>query len=332
MKVKCLLACLLSLFLVHCKGQDTLKIDYETVSPIKIQRFDKALFRLIDSGDTTLQEKLMADYPGMLDIIGKGILNMQSPELPGFFPKLRNFYAEPTLKSLYQEVITQYDSIGKIEKDLGYGFAYLREQFPQMQIPAVYVHVSGLNQNVLVGDSLLTLSIDKYMGEHYPLYQDFFYEGQRKKMCPERIVPDYLAGWIMSEYPFEGKENVLLERMIYEGKIRYLVEQASYKIDEKTLMGYTDQDCDWLRQNEGTIWKTIIERKHLYTPDQVTTNQYFEDYPIAFPDSDSPGNIGTWIGWRIVSQYMHETKATPEELMLSTDAQAILTTSKYKPM
>ncbi len=92
-----------------------------------------------------------------------------------------------------------------------------------MQIPALYMHVSGFNQNVLVGDSLLSLSIDKYMGEDYPLYQDFSMTINAVRCNPSHVVPDYIAGWLMSEYPFNGNENVLLDRMIYEGKIKYLV-------------------------------------------------------------------------------------------------------------
>lgn len=76
-----------------------------------------------------------------------------------------------------------------------------------MQIPAIYMHVSGFNQNVLVGDSLLSLSIDKYMGKDYPLYQDFFYDSQKLKMQRGLVVPDYLAGWLMSEYPSQEKRT-----------------------------------------------------------------------------------------------------------------------------
>ena len=201
-----------------------------------------------------------------------------------------------------------------------------------MQIPAIYMHVSGFNQNVLVGDSLLSLSIDKYMGKDYPLYQDFFYDSQKLKMQRGLVVPDYLAGWLMSEYPFAGKENVLLDRMIYEGKIKYLLSQALGVPDAAELMGYTEQAYNWCKDNEGTIWKAIIERKHLYTPDQLTTSQYFEDTPAIFPENDAPGNIGTWIGWQIINQYMKETGSTPEALMQTNDAQEILTASKYKPL
>ncbi len=82
----------------------------------------------------------------------------------------------------------------------------------------------------------------------------------------------------------------------------------------------------------GKFPDSNIERKHLYTPDQLTTSQYFEDTPAIFPENDAPGNIGTWIGWQIINQYMKETGSTPEALMQNNDAQEILTASKYKPL
>lgn len=331
MVTRLIITCLLSATLLSCDGQNTRTIGYNAAEPLHINRFDKELFRLIDTGDTTLQARLAGQYPEMLDIIGKGILNLQSIEIPGFFGKVRSYYSEPTLKGLYRDAIAQYDSVEDIEKSLGYGFAYLKEHFPAMKIPAIYMHVSGFNQNILVGDSLLSLSIDKYMGMDYPLYQDFFYDAQKRKMRRALVVPDYLAGWLMSEYPFEGKENVLLDQMIYEGKIKYLLTQALDTPDAAGLMGYTEQAYRWCKENEGKIWKAIIERKHLYTPDQLTTSRYFEDAPTIFPENDAPGNIGTWIGWQIVNQYMKETGTAPEALMRNNNAQEILTAAKYKP-
>jgi len=225
----------------------------------------------------------------------------------------------------------QYDNVSQIEQALGNGFTWLKTCFPSMQIPAIYMHVSGFNQNVLVGDSLLSISIDKYLGEEYPLYQDFFYDFQRRLMTPEHIVPDYLAGWLMSEYPFEGKENVLLDRMIYEGKIKYLIHQAFPELKPEVLMGYTETSYNWCKENESNLWKAIIERKHLYTPDLMTTNKYFDNVPSIFLASDAPGNLGSWLGWQIIDKYMRETNSTPEALMQNNDSQAILTDSKYKP-
>lgn len=289
------------------------------------------LYQLIDTNDSTLQTEIVRKYPQMLDVLGKGILNMKSITMPGFFDKLVNYYSEPTLKGLYADALRIYADISPFEEELSYGFAWLKLCFPAMQVPAVYMHVSGFNQNVLVGDSLLSISIDKYMGEDYPLYQEFFYDFQRRKMTPDYLVADYLAGWLMSEYPFEGRENVLLDRMIYEGKIKYLVHLASPRMTPEKLMGYDDPSYKWCKEHEAELWKAIIERKHLYTPDKLTTSRYFEEAPSIFLSDDAPGNIGTWIGWQIIEKYMNETDSTPEALMQNNDAQTILTESKYKP-
>ena len=132
-------------------------------------------------------------------------------------------------------------------------------------------------------------------------------------------------------YPFEGKENVLLDRMIYEGKIKYLIHQAFPELKPEVLMGYTETSYNWCKENESNLWKAIIERKHLYTPDLMTTNKYFDNVPSIFLASDAPRNLGSWLGWQIIDKYMRETNSTPEALMQNNDSQAILTDSKYKP-
>ncbi|MDR1981956.1 MAG: DUF2268 domain-containing putative Zn-dependent protease [Tannerellaceae bacterium] len=309
-----------------CKGQGDNR--FASAPPVHIHRFDQALYQVVESDDSLLYGRLLEEYRDMLEVTGKGILNMRSPELPDFSARLVNYYSEPTLNGLYRDALALYDSVADIEQQLGSAFAYLKATLPSVTVPEIYMHVSGLNQNVLVAGNLLSISIDKYMGKEYPLYKEFFYDYQREKMQRSRIAPDYLAGWIMSEYPFSGKENVLLERMVYEGKINYLVAQAFPDLTPSCLMGYTVEEYEWCKEYERSLWKTIIGEKHVYTPDYLTTNNYFEDAP-GFPASGAPGHIGTWIGWRIVDRYMKETKETPENLMRNHDAQQILTESKY---
>ncbi len=314
-----------------CKGQNINTNTITDATPMTVHRFDSAVYALISSGDTTLRSLLLDTYPEMTEILGKGVFNMQSPRQSGFFAKMESYYSEPTLKQLYADALEGFSDVSGIEQSLGNAFAWMHEQFPAMQMPAVYMHVSGLSQNVLVGDSLLSLSIDKYMGSDYPLYWDFFYEHQRRRMEPAMVVPDYASGWLMSEYPFSGKENVLLERMVYEGKIKYVVLSALPDLPDASLMGYTGEDLKWCEENEAEIWKAIIERKHLLTPDQMMTERYFDDTPAIFLSDNAPSNIGVWIGLQIVRRYMSESGASIETLMQNEDAQDILTQSKYKP-
>lgn len=304
----------------------------ENTEPMHINRFDSALYQWIDSDNPVQLEKIKQEYPHMLDVLEKAIFQTRRP---AFFNDLINYFSEPTLKKLYREAITFYAGDDAktihIAKEFAYGFAQMKKQFPTMQLPAVYMHVSGFQQNMIVADSLLSCSIDKYMGADYPLYADFFYDYQRKNMVPERVAKDGLSVWLQTEYPFQGKDNVLLERMIYEGKICYVLTQIGNKYTFRDLFSLSETEYKWCLEYESTLWTTIIERQHLYTPDIAVTSKYFQPAPSRFISEEAPGNLGHFIGYRIVERYMKQTKATCETLMNNNDAQDILQKSKYKP-
>ena len=98
---KIFLTFLMTVSFCSCNGQNSHANSITTATPMPINRFDKEVFQLINSDDNTLNQQLLAKYPQMTEILGKGILNMQSPDMPGFFTKVKNFDSEPTLRSLY---------------------------------------------------------------------------------------------------------------------------------------------------------------------------------------------------------------------------------------
>jgi hypothetical protein len=299
---------------------------------IPLRRFDRDFYRLLQTDTPALQQQIAAGYAPLLEVIGKSLFRMEdSTPTPALFERLLNYYAEPTLNQLYRDALKQYENVETIESELGNSFRRLQSRFPGMQIPAVYLHVSGLQQNVIVADSLLSLSIDRYLGADYPLYRDFFRADQRRRMERIYVVPDCLTAWLLSEYPFRGDGRVLLERMIYEGKIKYILHQACPQLIPEMWMGYTPAEYQWCRRNEKTLWRLMIERKHLYTPDAATTTRYFSAAPSTFIADDAPGNLGVWVGWQIVAKYMDKTHVSTENLMNDGDYREILRKSKYRP-
>ena len=308
---------------------------YGDAEKIPVIRFDRVLFQWIDTDDPEILQTLISDYPQMLAMLGNALFKSNLADSSVFFSRLINYYSEPTLKSLYNDAITGYytnsSAIERLEKELSYGFAQLKRLFPSIQIPAVYLHVSGLQQNIIVADSLLSFSIDKYLGDDYPLYMDYFNDYQRKDMIPERIVKDGLRAWLSSEYPLQGQNNDLLDRMIYEGKIIYVLIQAGDSYSFQQIMSMTENDYKWCLRNESVMWKTILKQIQSETPDAMTTAKYFQPSPSRFFSEDAPGNLGNFIGYRIVACYMKQTKSTCEELIHNNNAQDILKKSKYKP-
>ncbi len=331
MKNKTLILCWTLIHLTVCNGCGMLSGKETSYEPVPIRRFDKDLYQLILVDSPERQQVLAHTYPRMFRVLGLSLFNEQETQSDEFFDRLVNYYSEPNLNKLYRDALAKYETVERIESDLGRAFGYMREQFPEKHTPVVYMHVSGLYQNVLVDDSLLSISIDKYLGADYPLYRDYFDAYRRRGMTPDYVVPDYLTAWLMSEYPFSGNDNVLLDRMIYEGKIKYVVHQAFSQVIPEVWMKYTSEEYQWCKENESRLWKQIIERKQLYTPDRVTTSKYFLERPSSFISDEAPSNLGTWIGWQIVTRYMERTNVSVAELMTHNDAQDILTKSKYKP-
>jgi hypothetical protein len=302
-----------------------------TAGPVPVRRFDRDFYRLLRTDTPALQQEIAAGYAPLLKVIGKSLFRTDNMQTSALFERLLNYYAEPALNRLYRDALIQYEDVETVENELGNGFRFLQSRFPEMQIPAVYLHVSGLQQNVIVADSLLSLSIDKYLGADYPLYRDFFHAGRLRRMERAYVVPDCLTAWLLSEYPFRGDGRILLERMIYEGKIKYILYQACPQLIPEMWMGYTPAEYQWCRQNEKAVWRLMIERKHLYTPDAATVGRYFSDAPSTFVADGAPGNLGVWIGWQIVTKYMDRTHVSLENLMNDGDYREILRKSKYKP-
>ena len=302
---------------------------------ISINRFDSDMLQWIETDDPQILNHLKEKYPRMLDLLGKTLFQANSIDSADYFDYLLHFYSQPSLLALYKDAVRYFSDdsarISGIVKELSAGFHEFKKLFPSMQTPSVYMHVSGLQQNMIVADSLLSCSIDKYLGFDYPLYADFIYDYERKNMVPERMAKDCLNAWLKSEYPYQGNDNVLLERMVYEGKIIYVVSQLGRENTYSHIMSLTSEEYKWLRDYESALWNTIIERKHLYTPDLATTLKYFQPAPAAFISDKAPGQLGCYIGFKIVERYMKQTKSTCAELMQNNDAQDILKKAKYRP-
>ena len=295
-----------------------------------IIRFDTDLYQYLTQNvsDSVLQKEKV-----FLDVLGAGILDIGKSDSTGFYSRLKNYFSDSTLMSIYKDEQEKFADLTEINEELSNGLHIFLQQFPQIKPPKVYMHVSGFNRNVIVTDDILSLSADKYLGSDYPVYQNFFDDYKRQLMNPDRIVPDYLLGFMMANLPFKGDEDVLLDRMLYEGKLRYMLSQLLPNRQEWEYTGYEKEQYEWCSQHESLIWKTILENHHLFTADYLTTNLYLKESPHTAPlPVESPGRVGIWLGYQIISAYMKQNPKTGwQKLMEFTDYKDLLKQSKYKP-
>ena len=300
---------------------------------IKIDRFD-SLFWGLDT--TRLAEefaKLQAEHPNITPIYTENVVQFGHPDSAITHDTYKLFRSNKEVGKLYEDALKIYADVSDIEKDLTEAFRRAKYFLPQFPTPRVYCHVSGLNQSLIVDEEFISLSIDNYLGADYQLYKEIgIYKYQRPNMRREKVAPDYITAWLSSEFSNSLADN-LLSDMIRYGKILYTVSVLLPKTPERVIMGYSEEQWDWVKKNEANMWNALIASKDLYTTSMMIKNQYIGDGPFTKPfTQESPGRAGTYIGWRIVENYMkHNPQISIQQLLQQPDAQMILNNSNYRP-
>ena len=297
-----------------------------------IGRFDSSFWN-IDS--TRVAEELLRldkEYPEMARIYMEKVMLMGSIDSAEAVTEYKNFRRYPAVIDVYTSTEEAYKDMSDIEGEMKLALLRTKVLLPSMQIPKFYTHISFFNQNLIIGEGFVSLSIDNYMGADYCFYDSIgIYNYQRANMRREKIVSDYLTAMLCSEYYTKANSD-LLSDMIYYGKILYTVSCLLPDEDEKVIMGYTDEQMKWAEENEEEMWNTMVESHIIYTNSVVDKTKYLHDGPFTQPfGQDSPDRLGAYLGWQIVKSYMkHNQSVTIQQLMQETDGQKVLKKSHYK--
>ena len=278
---------------------------------VKIERFDLD-FMSMDSA--SLAEK----YPEFYPLYVRNILEIPAAEVG-------KFKVDSAVRSLFADVEKEYSSVEDVEKTLTKAFKYYKYYFPEREVPKVSFHVSGFNQCVVTLQDRISASADYYLGKDYPLYSSVAYQYEVPYLTREHLPIDLMLGWLSSE--FSTNDYRLLESMINHGKLMYMLEAflPDYKMSE--ILSYSEEQFAWCEDHEKRIWHSIVENKELYSTDWRTIMKYTQPAPFTsgYSQEHSPGRLGVYMGWKIVSSFMKAHKELSlSDLMSTTDAQEIM--------
>ena len=197
-----LLLIILCAFAVACRmgtGENALLHSEE--KRISIVRYDKLLNEYVRSNSFSALQKMNMEYRQPTKILIEEVLGLGQVNDDTISLRLRTFYSDTTLLRLMADVETRFPDLEKVEKGLTKGFERLKKEVPDIKIPKVYSQISAFNESVVLSDTLLGISLDKYMGEDYPLYKRFYYDYQCRSMRPDRIVPDCFVFYLHRHSP-----------------------------------------------------------------------------------------------------------------------------------
>ena len=329
-----ILLILLSIWTLSACRPDGQKVFMLNKEGIEIYRYDRLQYEASLSNSVTAIQKMKIESPRATKILIEEVLEIGSVNSPRVNERLRDYYKDTVLVQVMKEVGEQFKDVSQLEDDFTQAFKRLKKELPNLVIPKIYTQISALNQSVVVGDSLLGISLDKYLGEDYPIYKRYYYAFQRKTMNAERILPDCLTFYLISQYPFtwEWEHRSLFDVMMYRGKIAWVVEKA-LKADGsgKVAFGYSADDVKWCKKKGPEVWNIMQSRHYMESTDAMMIRGFTLTDPNRFLEQKNiPSGIGTWMGMQIIERYMKQHKdVTVEELLKCTDYQRILNTTEF---
>lgn len=319
--------------LVSC-SHNPLKIDVSGVKvDLKIKHLETDLLDVKPGELPAFVPELKKAYGDFFDIFTYQMIGIGGSDQPDFYGLLNKFVSDTLIQDLKKKVPEKIDTV-KMRNELLDAFKHYRYYFPEKEIPAVYTCISGFNQSVVTSTHLMGVSLDKYLGEESEYYKRLglpLYK--RRNMTPQRMVPEMLYAWGITEWPMPDKADNLLSEMIYNGEIMYYMDAMFPAMNDTLKIGFTKKQLDFCKESEAEMWTYLAGQKLLFTTDRMHIKRFIDDSPYTASFTEkSPGRTGIWLGWQIVRSYMknHPDVKLPD-LLKNQDYQGILNQSGYQP-
>ena len=234
--------------------------DVQTSDGVVVERYDRIQALYLTTGDRSALQQLNTRYPEQTRLLLEDVLKIGPVNDPAINAKFLQFYQDSTLQLLIGEVEKQYADMEDVNKELTSAFKELHKSLPDLPQPLVYTQIGALTQSIIVGDSTLGISLDKYLGANYPLYTFYYPEQQRQQMTRKMIVPDCISFFVLSHYPMPESDTTMETRHRHMGKIQWLVNRVTHK---RTFNNeYVKNVEQFMNQNRRISVQQLLENEN----------------------------------------------------------------------
>lgn len=298
------------------------------VSKISIQttfkRFDQAFYQLDTNNFEDGLNRLKTVYSPFF--ASEGSID--------FWKYQRN---NPEALKLYVDVQKTFGDFKALDNQLNLAMKRYYWHFPKSDTIQFYSYISNLDFDypILFADTICFAASDMYLGANKEYYAQLpSYIGYFRN--PKFTVRDCIHALVTTKIKPNKDASSLLDDMIYHGKQLYALKTLLPDLEDHNIVRYPKEKLDFCINNERSVWSYFVENDLLFDTKMGTKRRFIELAPFSkfrmnF-DNETPGMIGYWVGWQIVSSYMATNPSiTLEELFSETDSRKILKLSGYKP-
>lgn len=316
------------------------KIDVSDIQvDVKIERFDKDFDSLrlkpMDEQAGVLYKKYGVFYTDFIE----RVLRAGTSADTAYYAKLRQIFADKSYADLKHDVDAAYPNLDKQTEEITDAFKHIKYYYPKKNLPKVYAYLSGFQAQTSIGDGYFGIGLDLFLGadsRFYPSQTNVFPHYISRRFTPDNITPRVVEGLAREDmFPEPAQSKTLLDKMVYNGKIMYFMDQILPDVPDSTKIGYTGTQLKWCGDFKGDIWGYFLEENLLYETDYQRLTKYLNEAPFTpglGEQNESAPKLGIWTGWQIVRSYMDKhPEVTLQQLMADNDSQKILNEAKYRP-
>ena len=276
---------------------------------------------------------LLNDYNSLYSLFFSRMINEGNPREENSYLKLSPFLADSSIRLTYKNINTKFNDFSKYETQLKQAFKHYKYYFPDSSLPIITTFYSNFNATVIELDSRLCVGLDMYLGADNEIVKMLsprvLPQFIKNKMDGKYLVSDIMFGFLMNRY-YQNLGDDFLSYIIAQGKVLYILNAIMPNEQEHIKIKYTLDELSWCKNNELNIWKTIIDQQLLYSKNIKTINNFIGDGPNTkgLPE-DSPSRVGSWLGFRIVSDFVLKNCASLDDVINEKNVQKIL--KSYTP-
>jgi hypothetical protein len=324
------------IFSIYCCSNDKKKPDVSGIKvDVQIERFEQSFFKTDTNNIQAGLVNLRNGFPTFFPVFMQSILQL-NPMDTGSYSILRNIISG--YWPINDSIQKKYPKLDWLEDELEQSFKYVKHYYPQYQLPKVLTFIGTLDApGAVVTQDYLGIGLHQFGGKDFSVYQDPQVQQIYPSYISRRFDKEFITANAMKAiaddlYPDQSVAKPLIEQMVEKGKQWYLLDHLIPDAADSIKTGYTKKQVDWATENEGNIWGFIIKNENPYAIEPHVIQTYIGESPFTqgMPET-SPGNIGQWIGWRIVQQYASKNEKLTLPEILATPARKIFEESKYKP-
>ncbi len=305
---------------------------------IPVERFDQDFFKIDTNNIQPGLRKVQQQHPDFYFDFMQQILGVNGSDTSLSTLLVTKEFLRGYLP-IYDSLQLIYTKTNQLQKDLEKGFQFVKYYFPNYRIGKAILFVGPFDApGVATTHSGIAIGLQQYAGKDFSVYQstpgqELFPLYISRRFSQEYITANCMKAVAEDIFPDQSGGNPLIEQMIEKGKQWYLLDKFLPATPDSIKTGYTQQQLNWCKENEGLIWSAIVKNEDLNSLNPSIIQTYIGEGPFTqgFSQEFSPGNLGQWIGWQIVKKYVSKDQDMKPQDVMKSDARTILEEAKYKP-